>query len=40
MNEIILRLNILSIAVELVILGQGNNVLVVAVNNNSAKPWI
>jgi hypothetical protein len=36
----ILRLNILSTAVELAILSQGNNALVVAVNNNNTKPWI
>jgi hypothetical protein len=27
-------------AVELAIFGQGNSVLVIAVNNNSTKPWI
>ena len=30
----------LSTAVELAILGQGNSALVIAVNNNSVKPWI
>jgi hypothetical protein len=36
----ILRLNMLSAAVELAILGQGNSTLVVAVDNSNTKPWI
>jgi hypothetical protein len=30
----------LSTIIELAILGQGNNILVIAVDNSSAKPWI
>jgi hypothetical protein len=36
----ILRLNMLSAAIEIAILSQDNSALVVAVDNNSAKPWI
>jgi hypothetical protein len=39
-DKIILYLNILNIVIKQVILGQGNSVLVVAINNNNTKPWI